>query len=211
MSRRSWVSIDQGRPSSQSRYVRITPLSADIGDIFSSRSISLATRSATSLGRSWSFIFWRYSSASEVRSSFSPSSCWIAFICSRRKYSFCVFSICLRTRPLIFFSISRISISRLTMSVSKPRRFSMSTAASSSCLSSSFSGRCPRIRSLRRSGSSTAITVTNVSGGIFLLSFAHCSNWRASRRACASSSGVLRVATSRNSSTSTSKYGSSFR
>ena len=84
MSTLSAVSRCHGIDTSQSMYVRATVYSAAAGGILASRSSSRSASVFASSVMPAASIFWRSASFSWVRSSASPSSFWIAFICSRR-------------------------------------------------------------------------------------------------------------------------------
>src|SRR3990172_5873744 len=93
-------------------------------------------------------------------------------ICSLRETSRCVPSICFLTRPRIFFSISRISISpsRRANSFSS---WSLAVGSSrTACLSNSLMGRWAATVSASFDGSSRELSCISTSEGIFLLSFA---------------------------------------
>src|SRR5713101_2036042 len=79
--------LAQGSEVIYSRYVRATMYSADAGVIFWSRFSSRSHSLRASAGIPDSSTFLRSSSISAWPSSLSPSSFFIAFICSRSKYS----------------------------------------------------------------------------------------------------------------------------
>ena len=110
----------------------MTPYSAAAAGSRSSRPSSRSAALRTSSGS--------FSSASRSRSSFtsacsgspSPSSCWIAFSCWRRKYSRWPFSISDWTCDWIFEPSSSTSASRERIAETRRSRFSTSGSSSSS-------------------------------------------------------------------------------
>ena len=106
----------------------MTPYSAAAEGSFSSRDSSRFAAFSASSGRFASSICVRSSSSSACSGSLSPSSSWIAFICWRRKYSRCVFSISDSTCDWIFEPSSNTSSSRLRIAAVARRRCSTSTS-----------------------------------------------------------------------------------
>ena len=94
-----------------------TVASADTGGIDSRRFNSWSAFSATAFGRPAFSIFALSSAISSLRSSFLPSSWWMALIFSLRYYSFWAFSIC-------FFTCTLIRRSRFMFSISTSSRSS---------------------------------------------------------------------------------------
>ncbi len=102
----------------------MTPYSAAAVGRRDKRSSSRRACFSASSGIFASSIFLRNSSTSAACSSFSPSSFWMAFICSRRKYSRWTFSISPRASFWIFWPSCSTSASR----TSRPTSFSSLSA-----------------------------------------------------------------------------------
>ena len=130
----SSVRLAQGSAMIQSRYVRETVYSAAATGILESRSSSRRASFLTPSGRPAASSFSRSSSISLACSSPSPSSFWIAFICSRRKYSrwFLPTSDC--TCDWILDPSSRTSSSLMSRRLSESIRARISSVSSTSCL-----------------------------------------------------------------------------
>ena len=165
-----------------------------------SRSSSRSASFSTSSGICAASIFSRSSSISFVWSSPSPSSFWIAFICSRRKYSrwFLPTSDC--TCDWIFDPSSRTSSSLIRIRFSVSMRARTSSVSSTSC----FTGvamvlRLDAMKSARRPGSvmfSASVCRSSESSGDSettfwkLLLMLRCSASISRRSSSLSSSGV---------------------
>ena len=150
----SSVRLFHGSAMSQSRYVRDTVYSAAATGILDRRSSSRSASFLTSSGMPAASIFSASSSFSFVWSSPSPSSFWIAFICSRRKYSrwFLPTSDC--TCDWIFDPSSRTSSSLMRIRFRSSSRARMSSVSSTSCFTAVLIvDRDDAMKSARRPGS----------------------------------------------------------
>ena len=108
----------------------MTPYSAAADGSFSRRPSSRSTALRTSSGSSPSASTRPRSSAiSACSGSSSPSSCWIAFSCWRRKYSRCPFSISDCTCDWIFEPSSNTSSSRFRIAETIRSRCSTSISS----------------------------------------------------------------------------------
>ncbi len=138
----SWSSVEtfQGRPISQSTYVRMTPTSGDAEGIRLIRSISLIARVLISSGMPAASTLSRSSLISACCGSSSPSSRWIALSCSRRMYSRWVLSISDLTSDWIRPFSSRIS-------TWWARKFETSLRRATTSIVSSISWRCSVVMS----------------------------------------------------------------
>ncbi len=141
-----------------SRYVRETMYSAEAGVIFDSRFTSRSHSFLASAVIPASSTFLRSSSISCIESSDSPSSFWMAFICSRSRYSRWFWLTCSCTCSWIFerssktsssFESSRISVSSLL------RTLEVSINSWRSSVESD--GRVPAMKSVKRPGLSMFI------------------------------------------------------
>jgi len=165
MSQSSSGAFFHGTEMSQSTYVRMTPCSGEACGIFSSLPTSFRAFSLTSSGMPAASIFSRSSLISELPSS-SPSSFWMAFICSRRMYSRWVLSSVCCTSLWIFAFICRISFC-FARKTERNRSRSMTPPISSSCCRWSMvrSWLCAT-RSAKCDGSSVLFAVIATSGTI---------------------------------------------
>ena len=139
---------------SQSTYVRDTVYSAAATGMRARRSSSRRASFLTASGMPAASIFSRSSSISLAWSSPSPSSRWMAFICSRRKYSrwFLPTSDC--TCDWIFEPSSRTSSSLIRMRLRLAIRSRTSSVSSTSCLTAvPMVLRLDTMKSARRPGS----------------------------------------------------------
>ncbi len=138
----------------------MTPYSAAAVGSRSSRPSSRSAPCAPRRGASSSASRSRSSFTSACSGSPSPSSCWIAFSCWRRKYSRWPFSISDCTCDWIFEPSSSTSASRERIAETRRSRFSTSGSSSSSWRSS-----VGIVRSVEATRWASALGVVDVRGG----------------------------------------------
>jgi hypothetical protein len=156
---------------------RMTPTSGEADGIRLIRSTSLSARALTSSGMPAFSTFSRSSLVSACCGSSSPSSRWMAFICSRRMYSRWVLSISDLTsdwiRPLSSWT-----------SIWWARNAEAIFSRSATSIVSSSSWRCSvvmsgeyAVMSARRPGSVMLRAATAASGGTGAPAWTYCSTW----------------------------------
>ena len=143
----------------------MTPTSGEADGIRLIRSSSFSARDFVSAGMPDASTFSRNSFASACCGSSSPSSRWIAFICSRKKYSRWPLSISDFTSDWMRPLISRISICRARKAETYFRRSTTSIVSSSSCRCSVVISGVYAVMSARRPGSLMFFAATAASGG----------------------------------------------
>ena len=194
---------------SQSMYVRATVYSAAAAGIFESRSSSRTASFLTSAGMPAASIFSRSSSISFAWSSPSPSSFWMAFICSRSRNSRWPLPTSDWTSAWIFEPSSRTSSSLVSSRWSSAIRARTSVVSSSCCLAAE--DRVPRLdamKSVTRAGSEILAASATKSSERTGESWTICWNVvRILRWSASISTASASVETSTSSLTSARRYG----
>ena len=175
-------------------------VSAESGWLLSSLLICFSTSAAASGGMFFSVIVLRKPASSSDISSPSPSSCWIARTCCRRKYSRCERSISPRACEEISCCIVSTVISLARLSLTRRSRSIALVDSRIRCASSSFRSRLEAARSESLAGSSRFAAMTMTSCEIALPSETDFSMFCLTLRSRASCSGGSSLAVSGSSS-----------